>query len=160
MALPDHIQERLQRVLDALNEDPVTEPDITIIQAPRSMNHMDPDTKRVHLRLVDWAKHVHQRADALGYPTESYYHKWALLMIPPQPGNPPELPDRVAHVDAAVARLGVIDRSVIFRNYLQWRPIDLHKGIAGIASRRNYDNVLKRARWRVDGYLTAIEGTP
>jgi hypothetical protein len=125
---------------------------------PRAMNHMDAETKLIHARLEEWAQHVKRRSGAQGFPTESYYHKWALLKIAPQPGHEDEvIPDRVANVDGAVARLGVIDKSVICRFYLAWRPLGIERGITGIRNKHHFDKVLKRARWRVDGFLSAVE---
>lgn len=124
---------------------------------PRAFNSMDGETKLIHSRLEEWASWVRQWAGAQGYPAESYYHKWALLHVSPQPGHEPQLPERVAHVDAAVARLGDIDKSVIKRYYLGWRPVKIWSNLSGIANQHKFNVVLKRARWRVDGYLTAIE---
>ena len=125
---------------------------------PRAMNHMDPDTREIHARLEEWAKHCKQAFARLGYSTSSYYEKWALLGIAPNPGMEPTLPERPAHVDRAVRQLGDIDRSVIWRYYMQWRPGDaLWKELHGIDSKRRFECVLKRARFRVEGYLIAIE---
>lgn len=131
--------------------------EVVVERDPRSMNHMDADTKLVHCRLEEWAGYVKRWAGAQGYPSESYYHKWALLKIAPNPGHEAELPERPAQVDFAVSRLGAIDKSVILRYYLHWRPVDIWKQLSGIPSHHKFNIVLKRARWRVDGFLNAIE---
>jgi hypothetical protein len=123
----------------------------------RAMNHMEPGTRLIHARLEEWARAVKPWCGAQGYPDESYYHKWALLKIAPQPGQECDLSDRVAHVDAAVARLGEPDKAVLKRFYLRWRPLDIWKHLPGINSETTFKRTLKRARWRVEGYLMAIE---
>lgn len=130
---------------------------LEVVRSARAMNHMDSETKIVHARLEEWARWVKRHCGAQGYPTESYYHKWALLKIAPNPGHDPEIPDRVAHVDAAVSRLEATDKAVLMRYYLRWRPLDIWKYIPGINSETTFKRTLKRARWRVDGYLLAIE---
>lgn len=130
---------------------------VVIERDPRSVNAMDSETKLIHARLEEWARETRQHLESRGYPKESYYHKWACLGIQPNPGHEAELSPRSANVDRAVTRLGEIDRAVIWRFYMQWRNDGLHKGLPGVDSRHRFDIVLKRARWRVDGYLKAIE---
>lgn len=129
---------------------------VTVLQErdPRALNRMDPDTKLIHSRLEEWARAVRQAGGTLGYPAESIYTKQNLIRT--EYGHEDQITDRVAHVDAAVARLCVIDRSVIRRYYLEWRPVNIWK-LPGIPSQHRFDVVLKRARWRVDGFLAAIE---
>jgi hypothetical protein len=124
-------------------------------RSSRTMNHMDPETKAIHLRLEEWAAAVKRNGGNLGYPTESIYTKRNLVRT--EYGHEDVISDRVAHVDAAVARLGVIDGSVLRRFYLHWRPIDLWRRLPGIPNEGRFKVVLRRARWRVDGYLSAIE---
>lgn len=126
-------------------------------RSKRELSHMDGQTKLIHARLEEWARHVNRPDGPQGYPSESYNEKWARLEIAPEPGHEPMLPERVANVDAAVARLCTVDRAVIERKYRFWRPTDLWKGIPGIKNKAKFDTVLKRARWRVDGHLGAIE---
>jgi hypothetical protein len=133
-------------------------PKIELVErSPRSMNNMDAETKLIHARLEEWSKATKRYMEARGYPRESHYHKWALLGIAPNPGHEAPLPDREAHVDTAVTKLGAIDRSVIWRFYMEWRPVKIWERIPGVASEHKFNVVLKRARWRVDGYLSAIE---
>lgn len=127
------------------------------VRDPRAFNRMDAETKLIHARLEEWANETKRFMEARGYPRESYYHKWAALGIAPNPGHEPEMSQRAANVDGAVTKLGVIDKSVIWRYYMQWRPVGIWKQLSGIESEHKFNIVLKRARWRVDGYLSAIE---
>jgi hypothetical protein len=57
-------------------------------------------------------------------------------------------------IDAAVARLGDVDKQVIRAYYLNWaRADDLWRQCPGIRSLSNFRAVLKRARWRLIGYV-------
>lgn len=124
---------------------------------PRAMNHMDKETRVIHARLDEWSSYVKRALNMLGYPAESYYHKWAALKIAPNPGFDAEMPERPANVDRAVARLGEIDKSVIWRYYCQFRPTLIWKGLRAIDSKSEFDKILRRARWRCDGILMEIE---
>lgn len=124
----------------------------------RLMNAMDDDTKRVHLRLEEWALTV-------GDDTANAWPKVTLLgrLIEQGPngasqsGRPPvAMSDAVAVVDAAVAKLGDIDRKVIKIYYLHWASIEAMAGLAGMRIPQ-FRNVLKRARWRLTGYMDAHE---
>lgn len=127
---------------------------------PRAMNHMDPDTKAVHVRLEEWARWARDPG-VLGFPRQSLTEKAALygkLGIPQQSNYKPEaeMPDAVALIDAAVARLGDIDRGVVRTYYLRWEPVDV---MARRHSMRvlQFQRVLRRARWRILGFLDATE---
>jgi hypothetical protein len=128
----------------------------------RVMNHMDPETKIVHARLEEWARWAKDMGIA-GYPKQSPTEKAALygaLGIPQEPLNKPEpmMPDHVARVDAAICRLGEIDRKAIRLYYLSW---DVAEVLARRMDRtmrwRQFLSVVRRARWRVAGYLDAVE---
>lgn len=123
----------------------------------RGMNHMGPETKAIHIRLDEWSVWVKRALTVLGYPTESYYHKWAALKIAPNPGFEAQMPERPANVDRAVARLGEIDKSVIWRFYCQFRPVQIWRGLHAIDSQSAFDRILKRARDRTAGCLMVIE---
>ncbi len=120
----------------------------------RSMNNMSEDTKAVHLRLTEWAAAVKRLSATLGYPRESIYTKQNLIRAD---RHEEQISDRVANVDAAVTHLVDLDRLVINRYYLHWRPDNLWKGLEGVRSEDHFKVVLKCARCRVDGYLAAIE---
>lgn len=125
----------------------------------RCMNHMDPETKLVHARLEAWGRWSRDaevrpfpRVTLLGRVIEQGASGAS------QAGRPPiDMPDDIARVDAAVARLGAIDKRVVQTYYLRWEPIE-------VMARRNkmrvrqFQNVLRRARWRIGGYLAATEG--
>jgi DNA-directed RNA polymerase specialized sigma24 family protein len=124
----------------------------------RILSHMDPETKIVHCRLEAWGK----------WSRDCHIPAWpeATLLarvIEEGPhgafssGKPPiHMPDSVAHVDAAVCRLGEVDRRVIRKYYLEWAPTEaLARAVR--MNVRQFKAVLHRARWRVAGYLSAIE---
>lgn len=135
------------------------EPTIQYERNCRSLNHMEPGTRLIHARLEEWAKEVKRFLGTQGFPGESYYHKWALLKIAPHPGHDPAISDRAARVDAAVARLPQPDKAVLERYYLRWRPTRIWEHLAGINSESTFKRVLKRARWRTEGFLLAVESS-
>lgn len=121
-------------------------------------NRMDPDTKLVHSRLEEWGR----------WAKDSELRAWPALTLlgrvaeqggyaASQQGRPPvSMPQSIAVVDAAVGRLGAIDRRVIQTYYLHWEPIEV------MAARhhmrvRQFQNVLRRARWRILGFIDASE---
>lgn len=126
---------------------------------PRAMNHMDPDTKAVHCRLEvwgRWARDAHLRAwpevTLLGKVIEEGPHGafcagQAVV----------QMPDAIAQVDAAVARLGEVDRRVVCKYYLEWAAPEVLARLLGMRV-REFQSVLRRARWRIGGYLSAMEG--
>lgn len=125
----------------------------------RSMNHMDPETKIVHVRLEEWAKWAKDLGIS-GYPRQSITEKaakYGKLGIPQEPLHKPEpmMPERVAVTDAAISKLGDIDRRVIFAYYLQWAPVEVMARRCGMRVRQ-FQNVLRRARWRIRGFLDAM----
>lgn len=128
----------------------------------RAMNHMDPDTKVVHARLEEWAKWA-KDAGIMGYPTQSLTEKaakYGKLGIPQEPLHKPEsvMPAHVAAVDAAICRLGDIDRKAIRLYYLNWdAPENLARKMDRSMRWRQYLNVVRRARWRVAAYLDLLE---
>lgn len=98
---------------------------------------MDPETRLIHARLDEWAA---ERRRAL------------------VADQPIQLAQRPANVDLAVSRLDEADRAVVIRYYVEFRSGDaLWKDLKDIDSRRRFDAVLKRARWRVDGFLRCME---
>jgi hypothetical protein len=127
-------------------------------RSTKAMNHMDPDTKFVHARLEEWAR----------WAKESEIRAWPSITLlgrvieqgptgSGQSGRPPtDMPEQVASIDRAVCKLGDIDRGVVRTYYLKWEPIN-------VMARRNsmrvlqFQRVLRRARWRIMGYLDAVE---
>jgi hypothetical protein len=128
----------------------------------RSMNHMDPDTKVVHARLEEWAKWAKDMGIA-GYPRQSITEKaaqYGRLGIPQESNfrTEPMMPDHVAAIDAAVSKLGDIDKSVVKTYYLKWESVNVmarHHHMRVL----QFQRVLRRARWRIMGYLDAISST-
>lgn len=123
----------------------------------RTRSAMSPETRIVHARLEAWASWVKSELQALGLPGQTWLSKWMEYGIDGarQHGKPPEMPEDVARTDAAVARLGAIDRTVISTYYLQWAPRETlakqcHMRI------RQFDAVLKRARWRLEYLLIDV----
>lgn len=122
----------------------------------RGLNAMDEDTKRVHLRLEEWANAV--GSDQLnGWPKVTMLGR--LIEQGPmgasQQGKPPvSISDAVAIVDAAVARLGEVDRKVIRSYYLHCDSTEVNARRVNMRVMQ-FNNVLKRARWRLIGYLDA-----
>ena len=125
---------------------------------PRYMNHMDPDTRRVHLRLEEWGRWARD-AEMRPWPRRTLLGR----VIDQGPsgagetGRPPiAMPDAIAVVDAAIAKLGAIDRGVVQTYYQRWEAPEvmarrLHMRV------RQFQSVLRRARWRIGGFIDARE---
>jgi hypothetical protein len=121
-------------------------------------NRMDTDTRIVHERLEQWGRWA-KDSEARAWPESTMLGRVMEqgLVAAGQQGRPPiAIPEAVAIVDAAVSRLGAIDRGVIQTYYLRWEPIEV------MARRhrmrvRQFQNVLRRARWRILGYIDAAE---
>jgi hypothetical protein len=127
-------------------------------RSARTMNHMDPETKMVHSRLEKWGKWSRD-CEARAWPEATMLGR--LIEQGPmgaaQSGKPPiSMPDDVAAVDAAVARLGDIDKGVIKSYYMRWETIETTARRNGMRLRQ-LQNVLRRARWRVAIYLAGID---
>lgn len=124
---------------------------------PRYLNHMDPDTKRVHVRLEEWGKWARD-TEVRPWPRRTLLGR---IMDQGASGAgqsqaPISIPNTVAAVDAAVARLGAIDRSVVQTYYLRWEPPEVMARRLSMRVRQ-FQSVLRRARWRIGGYLDAVE---
>lgn len=121
-------------------------------------NRMDPEVKLVHARLEQWARWARDQ-EANAWPTTTLLGRVIEQGTDGagQQGRPPiSIPDAVAVTDAAVCSLGAIDREVIKTYYLRWEPIEV------MARRhqmrvRQFQNLLRRARWRILGYVEARE---
>jgi hypothetical protein len=124
----------------------------------KSMNHMDPETKIVHARLEEWAKWAKDSGIA-GYPRQSLTEKaaqYGKLGIPQESNYRSEsmMPDHVAVIDAAICRLGDVDRSVVKMYYLRWEAVAVMAWKLRMRERK-FQHILQRARWRIMGYLDA-----
>lgn len=130
--------------------------DTTDNRSTRTMNHMDPETKIVHLQLEEWGRwskgENHQ--GQIG-PTPMARAVEEGLHGAGQQSKPPiSMPDHIAAVDVAVARLGQIDKKIVVEYYQHWNPIEVSARRVGMRV-REFQNVLRRARWRILGYLDA-----
>jgi hypothetical protein len=66
-----------------------------------------------------------------------------------QQGRPPiAMPDGIAEVDAAVCRLNVIDGRAVKLYYIKWASVEVHARAMHMRPRQ-FQNVLRRARWRL-----------
>lgn len=124
----------------------------------RTMNHMDAETKIVHARLEEWSRWAKDVGIA-GYPRQSLTEKaaqYGKLGIPQESNykGEPMMPDHVAVVDSAIARLGDIDRRVVRTFYLHWEPTEVMARRCSMR-KRQFESVLRRARWRICGFLDA-----
>jgi hypothetical protein len=121
------------------------------------MNRMDPDTKAAHLRLEEWGKWA-KDAETRAWPNRTLLGRVIDEGFGAgQSTRPPiHMPPEVATVDAAVCRLGAIDRLVILTYYVRWEPIEVMARRSHMRVRQ-FQNVLRRARWRICGYLDAAE---
>ena len=124
----------------------------------RCANNMDPETREVHARLEGWARW------ACGEEIRAWPAVTLLGRVieqgasgAGQSGRPPiSMPDHIAHVDAAVAKLGAVDKLVIRIYYGPPDPVEAMARKAQMRVRQ-FQSVLRRARWRISGYLAAME---
>lgn len=124
----------------------------------RCMSRMDDETRVVHARLEEWSSEAKGAFRALGLPSQSFCERWAVLEVRTDPGHEAQMSDRAFNVDRAVRKLGEIDRSVIWRYYMDFRPGDaLWRKLHAIEGLDHFNRVLRRARWRVSGFLAALE---
>jgi hypothetical protein len=123
----------------------------------RCINHMDPDTRLIHARLERWAQWARGGLEGLDWPRETLLGRMMTQGITgaSQTGRPPiSMPEDVSITDIAVGKLGEIDKEVIRVYYLSWAPESvLWKQCSGIRSLSYFRAVLKRARWRLIGYI-------
>ena len=120
----------------------------------RRVNHMDPETKIVHSRLEAWGAWA-KDAELRAWPASTILAR----MIDQQPagaaqsGRPPvAMPDDIAAVDAAVCRLCATDKRAVQLYYIKWQSIDVLSRMMHMRPRQ-FQNVLRRARWRLAAYM-------
>lgn len=117
----------------------------------RAMSHMAPEVKIVHARLEAWGKWAHEVLRP--WPERTWLGKLCDGELGRSENRAPvTMPDHVAAVDAAVSSLGEIDRQVIKAYYCHSDPIELMARRCRMREAQ-FKNVLKRARWRLIGYL-------
>jgi hypothetical protein len=116
----------------------------------RTMNHMDPETKAVHSRLEAWGKWARD-GSIRAWPERTLLKR---LMDEgtsgaAQQSRPPiSMPEDIALVDVAVSRLVATDKQCVQTYYLRWEPIEVMARRNGMRTRQ-FQNVLRRARWRI-----------
>lgn len=122
----------------------------------RRVNHMDPETRLVHARLESWG----------AWAKDSEVRAWPAVTLlgriieqgagAGQSGKPPiNMPADIAATDAAVCRLGDIDKRAIKLYYVKWQPVENLARLMHMRTRQ-YQNVLRRARWRIGLFLGEI----
>lgn len=116
----------------------------------RAMSNMDEESREVHLRLEAWGRWAHDGIRA--FPEWTPFGKmvkhgiaWAAIS---HQGMPATMPDEVAAVDAAICRLGDIDKRAIFAYYTHQEPPEVGAKRCHMKLRM-FQNVLRRARWRI-----------
>jgi len=119
---------------------------------------MSPEIRYIHRRLEIWGKWARDPVE-LGYPSRSVTERageGGILAGSPRP--PTDMPDAIAITDAAIARLGAIDKGVVKTYYTVWAAQEtLWQRCTGIRSLGNFKAVLTRARWRIRGFLEELE---
>lgn len=106
----------------------------------------------VNLRLEGWARW--SKLDAVrAWPRRTVLGRvidqgWAAG----EAGGAREMPEDVAQVDSAIAKLGAIDRKVLVTFYTEWEPVNVMARRCRMREQQ-FRNVLKRAKWRVRLYL-------
>lgn len=138
---------------------PITSMRVAVeVRDRRTMNNMDPETKAVHIRLEQWGAETRQRLN--GWPEKTLLGRLIEQgpMGAPQAGSPPvELSDPAARIDVCVAKLCQIDQRALKLYYQQ--QIARESLARQLRMReRQAQNVLRRARWRVQAHLSVIEG--
>lgn len=131
---------------------------VAIVMHDVRANRMDTDTRIVHERLEQWGRWARD-SEARAWPEATLLGRVIEQGAngASQSGRPPvQIPDAVAIVDAAVCRLGAIDRGVVQTYYLRWEPIDVMARRHSMRVRQ-FQNVLRRARWRILGFIEAKE---
>lgn len=126
----------------------------------RVMNSMDADTKLIHIRLEAWARWSKSNPELREYPPESWLFKWSKYGTEgaSQSGPPLSMPEAIEITERAINKLGEIDRTVLVRYYLSWQPLELLSRACKMRE-REFQNVLRRARFRVRCYVDAMETT-
>ena len=126
---------------------------VTEQRDPRSMNHMDPETKLVHAYLEQWGRETRDRVEN-GLPSTTLLGR--VIEQGPgagQSGRPPsDLSPRSAQMDALVSRLWQIGQRCIKRYYQHWEPMEVMARREGISASRMKE-VLRRSRWLLNSWL-------
>lgn len=124
----------------------------------RTMNHMDSDTKVIHARLEAWGRWARDTG-VRAWPERTILDRLAKEGITAgvKGTKPPiAMPDDIAAVDGAVAKLCEIDKKAVQVYYIRWEAIEASARRCNMRVRQ-FQNVLRRARWRVN--LMLVERT-
>jgi hypothetical protein len=132
---------------------------VTMSIDKRVMNNMDPDTKAVHLRLEAWGAWS-RNSQPREYPAATVLAR-VIEQGPMGAAHSGQrlvdlMPQEVARTERAVLRLGQIDRKVVMAYYLDWAPVEMLAPRCRMR-KREFENVLKRARWRISGFIAGME---
>lgn len=124
----------------------------------RAMNKMDPETKVIHVRLEVWARWAKSNPELRAFPESTLLGKVVEFGIAgaAQGSAPVTMSDAVQITERAVNKLGEIDRKVIIAYYMKWQPIESLARTCRMRE-REFQNVLRRARFRVRCYVEAME---
>lgn len=123
----------------------------------RRMNHMDPETRVVHSRLEAWGAWA-KDAEVRAWPASTLLARMIDQQAAgaAQGSKPPiSMPDQIAATDAAVCKLNAIDKRAVQIYYLKWQPVESLARMMHMRPRQ-YQNVLRRARWRLALWLDVL----
>ena len=120
----------------------------------RSLSHMAPEVKLVHMRLEIWGKWARDKVPG-DWPERTILAR--LIEEGPGAGQTTarvvEIPESIAETDTAVAHLGVDERRVVKAYYTQWASPDVVARHLRLKPRQ-MKSILQRARWRLVGWFT------
>jgi hypothetical protein len=123
----------------------------------RAANGMEGRMLEIHKRLERHAKWC--REGKSGWPASTLLGRLIEegegIHSRGKPSN--NIPPDVAVTDAALAKLGAIDRKVIRIYYDHYESADILAKMARMR-KREFQNVLRRARWRLSLHIDEVEG--
>jgi hypothetical protein len=125
----------------------------------RGLNAMSPETRFVHERLMGWGDW--QRSELRsGSPMSPIARMMTYGIDGAHTSNAPiEMPSHIEAVDRAVAMLKGADHFVIVHLYCEDEPVEaIARGLR--VSMENVRYTLNRARWRISGYIFAVDSHP
>jgi hypothetical protein len=120
----------------------------------RSLSHMAPEVKLVHLRLEIWGRWAKDKVPG-DWPQRTILGR--LIEEGPSAGHITgsgvQLPEAVAETDTAVAHLAQDEKRVILAFYTRWEPRPTMARRLRLNVKR-FDVILNRARWRLVGWFS------
>lgn len=129
---------------------PRSHPEVIVRDTRRTMNHMDADTKVIHARLEAWGRWARDTG-IRAWPERTILDRLSKEGVTGgvKGTKPPiSMPDDIAAIDGAVARLNETDKKAIQTYYIRWEAIDVSARRCSMRVRQ-FQNVLRRARWRI-----------